>query len=94
VTPAVVIGMIAALATIVTTVVTAAVKIARAYGREEAARAACEKTVDEMRATTARFGARLQILERDLDRRRAVAEDREVTGRRPIPQPPRGGHGG
>lgn len=80
---ATVLAILGATLPLIGAVISAAVKIARAYGREEGALARYQNAVDELRQTQARMGGRLQRLERD--------EGRRVTGRHTIPG---GGNGG
>jgi hypothetical protein len=63
------IAQILAFLPVVGTMIAMAIKIGRAYGREEAMRAKYEQQVDELRKTQARHGGRLQALERVAGRR-------------------------
>ncbi len=68
---------LASILPIVGTIIGAAIRIGRAYGREEAMRSKYEQQVEELRKTQAKHGERLQRLERAT----------ENTGRHQMPRP-------
>ena len=71
------IAIVGTVVPMVASIVVAAVKIGRAYGREEAMRSKYEQQVEELRKTQARHGERLQRIERAS----------ENTGRHRMPGP-------